>query len=64
MEKDGFPIGSTGVVVGFYSTGPACEVEMWDENFDPVDVVTFRLDELERPAEEIHGFFLKSRQAV
>ncbi len=47
VEKEGFPIGSKGVVASIYSTGPACEVEMWDENNYPIDVVTFLFDELE-----------------
>ena len=28
VEKNGYPIGSVGVVVSTYSTGPACEVEL------------------------------------
>ena len=48
VEKDGFPAGTLGIVVSLYSTGPACEVELWDEEEYPVDVVTFLLDELER----------------
>ena len=47
IEKNGYPIGSVGVVVSFYSTGPACEVELWDENEYPVDVVTYLFEELE-----------------
>ena len=47
VEKNGYPIGSVGVVVSTYSTGPACEVELWDETEYPVDVVTYLFDELE-----------------
>ena len=47
VEKDGFPIGSMGVIVSFYGTGPACEVEIWDNDMNPLDVVTYTLDELE-----------------
>ncbi len=47
VEKQGFPVGSIGVVVSIYSSGPACEVELWDENEYPVDVVTYLLDEIE-----------------
>lgn len=47
VEKKGYPIGSVGVVVSTYSTGPACEVEIWDETEYPVDVVTYLFDELE-----------------
>ena len=46
VEKDGFPVGTKGVIVSLYSTGPACEVEIWDENNYPVDVVTFTFSEL------------------
>ena len=47
VEKNGYPVGSVGVVVNIYSTGPACEVELWDENEYPVDVVTYLFEELE-----------------
>ena len=46
VEKDGFPAGTIGVVVSVYSTGPACEVELWDEKDYPVDVVTYLFKEL------------------
>lgn len=46
VEKEGFPKGSIGVVVSTYTTGPACEVEIWDDTNYPVDVVTYLLDEL------------------
>ena len=41
VEKEGFPVGTIGVVVSLYTTGPACEVELWDENEYPADVVTY-----------------------
>ena len=47
VEKDGFPAGTTGVVVSLYKSGPACEVELWDDLENPLDVVTFLLKELE-----------------
>ena len=47
VEKENYPVGTLGVVVSVYSSGPACEVELWDENQYPVDVVTFLIDELE-----------------
>ena len=47
VEKQGFPAGSIGVVVSIYTSGPACEVELWDENEYPVDVVTYLFDEIE-----------------
>lgn len=46
IEKEGYPAGTIGVVVSLYSTGPACEVELWDEDEYPVDVVTYLLDEV------------------
>lgn len=47
VEKDGFPAGAIGIVVSLYETGPACEVELWDSDLNPVDVVTYTFDELE-----------------
>ena len=47
VEKNGFPIGTIGVIVSFYGSGPACEVELWDEDVNPIDVVAYTLDELE-----------------
>ena len=47
VEKEGYPIGTVGVVVHLYSEGPACEVELWDENEYPQDVVTYSLFEIE-----------------
>ena len=47
VEKDGFPTGTIGIVVSLYENGPACEVELWDSDSNPIDVVTFTVDELE-----------------
>ncbi len=47
VERDGFPIGSKGVVVYVYEEGPACEVEIWNEKNYPVDVVFYYFNELE-----------------
>ena len=47
VEKEGFPAGTTGIVVSLYGDGPACEVELWDSNSCPIDVVTYTFDELE-----------------
>lgn len=47
VEKEGFPIGTIGVIVSVYSSGPACEVELWDSDNYPMDVVTYKLCELE-----------------
>ena len=46
VEKEGFPAGTTGVVVSLYGEGAAYEVELWDEHNYPVDVVMFLEDEL------------------
>lgn len=46
VPKGGFEAGRIGVVVSLYTTGPACEVEIWDENDHPVDVVTYLLSEV------------------
>ena len=46
VAKEDFPEGTIGVVVSLYASGTACEVELWDENECPVDVVTYLLDEL------------------
>ena len=47
VTKEGYPAGTTGVVVSLYTSGPACEVELWDEKDSPVDVVTYLLCEVE-----------------
>ena len=47
VEKEGFPTGTIGVIVSVYSSGPACEVELWDSDSYPVDVVTYKFCELE-----------------
>ena len=41
-----YPRGTRGVVVSLYTSGPACEVEIWDETDYPIDVVTYEFDEL------------------
>lgn len=46
VMRDGFPAGSTGVVVSLYRSGPACEVEVWDEIGYPADIVTYLLSEV------------------
>jgi hypothetical protein len=46
VEKEGFPAGTIGVVVSIYSEGLRCEVELWDADEYPLDVVTFSLDEI------------------
>ena len=47
VAKEGYPEGTIGVVVSLYSSGPACEVELWDETDYPVDVVTYLICEVE-----------------
>ncbi len=47
MTKESYPAGTIGVVVSLYTSGPACEVELWDETDYPVDVVTYLLCEVE-----------------
>lgn len=47
VDKDGFSAGTVGVVVSLYSSGPACEIELWDEDNYPIDVVTYLLSEVE-----------------
>lgn len=39
--------GSKGVIVDLYQNGAGCEVEIWDEIGYPIDVVTYRSDEVE-----------------
>ena len=47
VAKEGYPEGTIGVVVSLYTSGPACEVELWDKADYPVDVVTYLLCEVE-----------------
>ena len=47
VAKGGFPAGTIGIVVSLYGDGTACEVELWDRNSYPIDVVTYTIDELE-----------------
>ena len=48
VEKNGYPAGTNGIVVSLYTSGPACEVELWDDENYPVDVVTYELSEVEK----------------
>lgn len=47
VDKEWFLKGSRGVVVLIYSGYPVCEVEIWDETNYPIDVITYKFDELE-----------------
>ena len=40
VEKEGFPVGTIGVVVSIYSEDPQCEVELWDADEYPLDVAS------------------------
>ena len=46
VPKEDYPAGTIGIVVSVYSSGSACEVELWDEHEYPVDVVTYTFNEL------------------
>ena len=47
VEKEGYPIGTIGVVVSVYASGSACEAEVWNEDEYPIDVITYLFSELE-----------------
>lgn len=47
VEKEGYSIGTIGVVVSVSTSGSACEVEVWNEDEYPVDVITYLFSELE-----------------
>ena len=47
IVKKRYPVGTEGIVVSVYTSGPACEVEVWDDEGYPVDVVTYLLSEVE-----------------
>ncbi len=46
VDKESFPKGTKGVVVSMYNGNIACEVELWDNDNYPVDVVTYLCVEL------------------
>lgn len=48
VEKEGYPAGSRGVIVSKYKGGPLFEVEIWDNNDYPVDVIAYYDNELEK----------------
>ena len=48
VDKGNYSQGTVGVVVSFYSNTNACEVEVWNEQNYPVDVVTYQLNEIEK----------------
>jgi hypothetical protein len=47
VEKEGYPPSTIGIIVSFYPDSDYCEVELWDCDEYPVDVVTYRTNELE-----------------
>lgn len=50
VEKNGYKKGTVGIVVSIYTSGPACEVELWNDDDYPIDVVTYLFSELEAVA--------------
>jgi hypothetical protein len=46
VEKEGYPVGTIGVLVSVYADGKAGEVEVWDKTSYPMDVVTYEFSEL------------------
>lgn len=48
VEREDFPEGTIGVVVSIYGEGPGCEVELWDKDNYPIDVITYNFNELEK----------------
>jgi len=47
VSKEKFKKGTIGIVVSLYNFGPDCEVEIWDENENPIDVITYLFTEIE-----------------
>ena len=47
VKKDVYPEGTIGIIVSFYPDSDYCEVELWDTDGDPVDVVTYETKDLE-----------------
>lgn len=47
VEKDVYPPDTIGIIVSFYPNSDYCEVELWEDDGDPVDVVTYETKELE-----------------
>ena len=47
IEKEGYPIGTTGVLISLSDISIAGEVELLDETGQPFDIVSYKLYELE-----------------
>lgn len=58
VEKEGYPagtiypVGTMGVVVYLHRGGVAYEVEVWDEDNYPIDVVTYEANEVREVPED------------
>lgn len=48
VDKDKYPSGMIGIIVSIYTSGPACEVELWDKDENPIDVVTYEFSEIKK----------------
>lgn len=48
VKKDGYPSFSRSVIVSFYGGSGFCEVELFDNDGDTLDVVTYNISELEK----------------
>lgn len=48
VDKEKYPAGMVGIIVSVYTSGPACEVELWDKNENSIDVVTYEFSELKK----------------
>lgn len=48
VGKEGYPPNTIGVIVSFYAKSDFCEVEIWDNDGYPIDVVTYEMNELKK----------------
>ena len=48
VEKEGFAKGTIGVVVSKYAAADVYEVELWNSEEYPADVVTYKANELQK----------------
>lgn len=48
VEKEGFAKGTIGVIVSKYAAADVYEVELWNSEEYPVDVVTYKATELQK----------------
>ena len=46
LKKDEYPPTTIGIIVSFYPNFDYCEVEFWDTDGNPVDVVTYETKKL------------------